>query len=764
MKKIKIALTVFSLLLFVAAVAVVVFLKSFDVNEYKPVIENAVSETLGREFKIGSDIELALALKPTVVMQDIALRNPDWASSKNMVEIKKAFVSFSLVDLFFGKVNVQKIEINEPKIFLEVSKQGLQNWDFSGESSGNKNAKAVDEKVKKSRVDGGFSPSYEFDDIIIVGAEVSFRNFQTGLKKKIELKQITLNQAGDLNVDAVFDGKSLVLKGSLPNVSGLVNKEKKFPLSLTLNAGKNVIKVDGKIGNIFELSDLDIRVKAEGKDVDVIDVYSLQAKLLGSANALQIADINAKAGDAKKILAAVSGKIKNVNAMSGVNLDMKIDAVNPSDLGLKPFELTLKIDEVKGTNSASGEINFRAGKTDITGDVGIDASGKIPYVSANLKSSYYAGEDVFDSSEQKSLFAGNKKAQKEDGAEEIFVFSDEPIPFAKLSDFNADIKADFANIVIYGEDAARLNFNAKLKDAVLDASAKITSGEKSKIVLDSRIDAREKTLAKININAVGEDIILSDWAHRFFKDEIKGGVLNISLKANSYGDSLHILMTHFTGNLTVLVENMKAGIGLKKVLGSNFFDSLSDVFAGVINKGGKRDDGVDLQCLAANLDFVNGKSGFDKKIALESQKAFITASGDLNVGEEKMDLSFVVSSGKGVSTGISDMISSMVKVKGTFMEPTVSVNAEGVIGTAATIGAAVVTGGISYLGQKLIGGMSSTSSPCAEALGRPVKSSRFYKEETKKTKAKQAPVSEKTSSKKSVQKLLNDKKKVIKID
>jgi len=760
MKKIKIAAAIFSLLLLIAVVAVVVFVKSFDVNEYKPAIENAASETLGRELKIGSDMELALALSPTIVMNDVALRNPDWASSKNMVTIKKVFVSFSLMDLLFGKVKIQKIEIDTPKIFLEVSKNGLKNWDFSGDSLADKSTKPANKKmVEDEIISRGFSPSYEFDNIIVANAEVSFHNFQTGFKKKIEFKKITLNQAGDLNVDANFEGKALVLKGSLPNVSGLVNNEKNFPLTLTLNAWGNVISFDGKIGNIFELSDLDISVKAEGKDVDIIDVYNLQAKLLGAANALQVADISAKAGDAKKIFAVISGKIKNVNAMSGVNLDVDIDAVNPSSLGLKPFKLTLKIDEVKGTDSASGKIDFKAGKTDIGGDIGIDASGKVPYINAKLKSSYYAGEEVFDNGRQKSLFGGDKKAQKEDGAEGIFVFSDEPIPFAKMSDFNADIKADFANIVVYGEEAAKLNFNAKLKDAVLDASAKIVSGEKSKIVLDSRIDAREKTSAKIDINAAGEDIILSDWAHRFFKDEIKGGVLNASLKANSYGDSLHILMTHFTGNVTVLVEDMKAGIGLKKVLGSSFFDNLTDVFMGVVNKGGKRDDGVDLQCFVANLDFVNGKSDFDKKIALESPKAFITASGDLNVGTEKMDLSFVVSSGKGVSTGISDMISSMVKVKGTFMEPTVSVNAEGVIGTAATIGAAVVTGGISYLGQKLIGGMSSTSSPCAKALGRPVKSSRFYKEETKKTKAKQAPVSEKTSSKKSAKKLFNDKKR-----
>ena len=55
--------------------------------------------------------------------------------------------------------------------------------------------------------------------------------------------------------------------------------------------------------------------------------------------------------------------------------------------------------------------------------------------------------------------------------------------------------------------------------------------------------------------------------------------------------------------------------------------------------------------------------------------------------------------------------------------------------------------------------MTAASSPCAEALGRPVKSSSFYKEETKKTKAKQAPVSEKTSSKKSGKTLLDGLKK-----
>ncbi len=760
MKKIKIAMAAFLALIFIAAVAIAVFLKSFDVNEYKPAIENAVSEALGRELKIGSDIELALALNPTVVMNDVALLNPDWASSKNMVAIKKVFVSFSLVDLCFGKVKIKKIEIDEPKIFLEVSKNGLKNWDFSDGPSRDKAAEGAAKKgVEDEIVKRGFSPSYEFDNIIIADAEVSFHNFQTGFKKKIGIKKATLNQAGDLDIDAVFEGKPLVLKGAFPNVSGLVNKEKNFPLSLTLNAGKNVVRLDGKIGNIFELSDFDISIWAEGKGVDVIDVYALEARLLGSASALQIADISAKAGDAKKIFAVMSGKIKNVNAMSGVNLNVEVDAVNPSALGLKPFKLTLKIDEIKGSDSASGKIDFKAGKTNINGDIGINASGKVPYISANLKSSYYASEDVFGQSEQKSFFGGDKKAQKDDGAEGIFVFSDEPLPFAKLSDFNADVKADFANIVIYGEEAAKLNFNAKLKEAALDASAKMASGKDSKIALDLRVDAKEKTSAKININAVGENIILSDWAHRFFGDEVKGGVLNMSLKANSYGDSLHILMTHFTGNVTILVENMKAGEGLKKVIDGNFLDNLINVFTGVINKGGKRDRNVDLQCIAANLDFVNGKSSFNKKIALESKKAFITTSGDLDIGAEKMDLSFAVSSGKGVSTGISDMISSMVKVKGTFMEPTVSVNAEGVIGTAATVGAAVVTGGLSYLGQKLLGGVTAASSPCAEALGRPVKSSSFYEEETKKPKAKQTPVSEKTSSKKSGKSLLNDLKK-----
>jgi hypothetical protein len=139
--------------------------------------------------------------------------------------------------------------------------------------------------------------------------------------------------------------------------------------------------------------------------------------------------------------------------------------------------------------------------------------------------------------------------------------------------------------------------------------------------------------------------------------------------------------------------------------------------ADAVNPFRNVDATTEVTCAVIRLPLANGVARVDRSIAFETNKIGATASGSLDFGSETLDLSIKPQVRKGISLNI-DQFASLVHFRGPFSAPTVGVDAMATAETAATLGAAIATGGTSLLGQVLLKSATADSAaPCQIALG-----------------------------------------------
>lgn len=121
-------------ILFVLIIAVVtagyVFLRNFDLNEYKDYAEKIVYEQTGRKLSINGNAELGISLVPTLIINDITFANPSWAKNPQMAKVASLELRFSILPLLSKQIVINKALLNNPQIFLETDKKGQNSWDF----------------------------------------------------------------------------------------------------------------------------------------------------------------------------------------------------------------------------------------------------------------------------------------------------------------------------------------------------------------------------------------------------------------------------------------------------------------------------------------------------------------------------------------------------------------------------------------------------------------------------------------------------------
>ena len=110
-----------SIIVFLAIIMLfVVFVATFDVNQYRGRIENALSQSLGRQVELREEMTMAISLIPTVVARDIHIRNSDWAASKDFVSIGELRLEIELLPLLLDQtISADYLEIREAKLSLE---------------------------------------------------------------------------------------------------------------------------------------------------------------------------------------------------------------------------------------------------------------------------------------------------------------------------------------------------------------------------------------------------------------------------------------------------------------------------------------------------------------------------------------------------------------------------------------------------------------------------------------------------------------------
>ena len=124
MKKLLLALLGLLLVVFVGAS---IYVATIDWNEHKNVIAEQFSAATGKKIVFEGPVSFKLLPTPYLNASNVKILNPA-GGEKSLVEIPDLVAKLSLIPLLKGQFNVQRMELKNPQINIEVLEGGKLNW------------------------------------------------------------------------------------------------------------------------------------------------------------------------------------------------------------------------------------------------------------------------------------------------------------------------------------------------------------------------------------------------------------------------------------------------------------------------------------------------------------------------------------------------------------------------------------------------------------------------------------------------------------
>ena len=111
------------------------FFATANPNWFKPRIEAAVSQALGREFRIHGDLSFRGTFWPTIVAQDVTVANAPGGSRHDMIQMDQMQMDLSKTAALTGRTVLKNLVLLRPDILLENEANGVGNWRFDEPSA-----------------------------------------------------------------------------------------------------------------------------------------------------------------------------------------------------------------------------------------------------------------------------------------------------------------------------------------------------------------------------------------------------------------------------------------------------------------------------------------------------------------------------------------------------------------------------------------------------------------------------------------------------
>jgi len=301
-------------LLLVLIVGAIVLIPRFvDVQKYKPMIEELVTEQTGRSFSMGDDIDLSVFPWVGVRLSDLHLGSPKGFKNKDMIVVKQFEVRLRVMPLLSRQIEVSTFVVDTPRFFLEKAKNGKANWENIGPVAKSEEKKMPEKEDKAAEKSDGKLPieSFLVGKFSIVNGLVSYVDHTTGAKKEIsdfnlDLMDISLDKPVGVKLSARLDGKPISLEGLAGPVGKQPGKED-LNLDMTLKALEELsIQLKGKIANPTGAPQIAMDLSVEPfsprklldgigqpfpvktADPKVLDKVSLKVRIEGNAKAISL--------------------------------------------------------------------------------------------------------------------------------------------------------------------------------------------------------------------------------------------------------------------------------------------------------------------------------------------------------------------------------------------------------------------------------------------------------------------------------------------
>lgn len=384
-----------------------------------------------------------------------------------------------------------------------------------------------------------------------------------------------------LEGDGELNGRRFKLRvygGPLINV----DPDKPYTFQASITAGDTVLRAHGSVTEPFDLARYHAELSMSGDDL--ADLYYLTGLALPNTPPYK-----------------VSGRLERAG---------------------KLFYLT----------NAQGKV----GDSDLRGDLTLDTSQDRPRLIANLKSESLDFDDLAAPLGAPPAINGDEtvsetqKAIAAKLAEQRRLLPDAPLETERIRGMDAEVRYQADSVNARRVPFRRVSLHLKLDNGVLTADPLAFELLQGKVVGTARLDARKDvptTKVDLRVSAVK----LDQFKSRDAKQAPIEGVLQGRIQLTGTGGSVHAFASSADGLVTLVIPHGEVRAAFAELTGINVLRGLGLLL---------RDDQeqVDIRCGVADFRARDGMLSA-KHIVFDTKDVLITGKGNVNLGQEEMDLS-----------------------------------------------------------------------------------------------------------------------------
>jgi len=446
------------------------------------------------------------------------------------------------------------------------------------------------------------------------------------------------------------------------------------------------------------------------------------AQVTGSLQALSVSGIDASVGKAEQVLVKATGAVKDALNAKGVNVAVAVESKDPravakafgADLpSMPPLSAAARVRDVQGAYVFE-ELKATIGKSNLAGSGTISMGGPRPKVKAQLASTLLDLFELFPKGGATPQGPSPPKKVPEPSRERRLLPAI-PLPLGGLraADADLDLKVDrlvLPNNLSVEALAARLVLSGGRLE-VQPLSARIGGGAMAgRMDLDASTGKTATLAAKVDARGIDLGQVLRQMGN---PDLVTGAKTDLGLNLRGRGGSVRDLMAGLNGDVLLVLGEGKIHAKFVEWLGA---DLLTQVIERV-NPLRKTDPYTELKCGVVKFTAKDGIASTDKGIAFETGKMTLVSSGSANLKTEAIDFSLRPEARQMGGIGAGELVK-LMRVRGTMAEPKFGIDELETAKSAASIGAAVMTGGLSFLAEGLVKRTTADPRPCETALGR----------------------------------------------
>jgi uncharacterized protein involved in outer membrane biogenesis len=715
-------------------------------DNIRQMVTQKITEATGRQVTIRDPLGLTFSLNPAVRVSGFTLANADWGSAPAMVTAETVLLRVDLARLLSREIVVQDLELERPRVLLEVSKAGKGNWQFTPQ-------KPKTAEVAKRADATADTKTFRvvMQSVRIADGQVTYHDMAKDTRKTLTLQEVTLRPEGEgvqADLQGSYQGVPYVIGVSLKALQPLLRQQGEVPFDLTAKVADSTVTANGLVELVatqkggLPVRRLQTELRAElptfaavkpflpdGKPLPEFGPVQLRLAVEGTPQKLNLSPVQVQALESE-----LAGTFTLTPPLDGRELALdgtaqlkvaalaKLGAAVQQKLADVPLTLATQVGFAHQTVRLE-DVKVTAGESSLAGNILVKMPKDGNALPENLRVNLDAPVlRLADFTVQKPGDGAAKSGKTTDGSKAAGgpLFSREPLPLDGLRGLRADVKVAVGQLVLPAKgDAPERTFRDVR--VALDADGRTVRLSDLKAALPgsghlsgtARLDVGANPAAlRYQIATTGMTLgtFLREWG---VTEDVTGGPTRVLSEGQTAGASLHDWAANLSGETAVVVQKAQVQGGVTDFLGGPLVQALLPTLAQGSGKA------VTLNCVVSRWPTRGGVMTTDLTL-IDTGQLTVAGTGAVRLGEETIQMTLLPKAKQQSLSGVTPPVS----IRGPLTKPSFRLDEKAVVGDVlqGVLSGRITTGKpLEVLGQVFgpRGGSGETvaaADPCSQVL------------------------------------------------